>query len=157
MGARISHVVSFAFVAFVAVACGARGPLDLAPDESTLDASASHDSSTNDASFGADASDSAPQPIEDAGVDAPPSPVQCATCIGNKCGTQALACAQSPGCRMILQCVATKCLGGGTPSPSCLAGCAGSDTTALMQAFDVLQCVTNQCGADCLPLLGGGG
>ncbi len=133
------------------VACGARGPLDLAPDESLFDASATEDARDLDASSWTDAN---PSPVE-AGKDTSSSPIACAQCVGQSCGKEVGACLQSMGCRTVLQCVAQKCLGGGAPDAKCLAQCAGNDTQAIFQALAVIQCITGKCGNECLALLSG--
>ena len=136
----------------VIAACGARGPLD---DDAVLDASTTGaDVGTDDVSIIPDA---APPPV-DAPADSASeggSIVECGACLIQSCGADILKCVQATGCRTTLQCVATKCLGGGTPSPACLFNCAAGDPTGALQIFQIFQCVTGKCGPDCTSVLGG--
>ncbi|MDB4944971.1 MAG: hypothetical protein JWP97_4505 [Labilithrix sp.] len=150
------------------VACGSRGPLDDdGPVVSTLDSGA----------LPADAADAGELPSDaatpedgaghdgggpdggktDGGHDAGAEGgtiVDCGSCLVGSCGTQILACVQSPSCRTTLQCVASTCLSGGTPNLGCVLGCAAGDLAGALQIFQVFQCATGTCGSDCGAVLG---
>lgn len=134
-------------VPFVLVACGSRGPLDDSPV-----GDAGRDGSTLDAASDADSDAVAPV---DAGVDAPPTPIDCLKCVQKSCGTKLADCLQDVDCRNVMQCAAQKCLSGGALDPKCLSQCANGNLGGLAQAFSAFQCVTSKCGDTCLPLLGG--
>jgi hypothetical protein len=149
-----------------AVACGSRGPLDIggsygvdASSGTTVDAA--QDVSTSDAA--GDAGEDAPERGDagfqfDSGIPA----INCLVCVGQTCGNQLGMCALDTSCRTVLQCVIQTCAGagGGGIDPQCVLTCGQSDPNALVQVFQVLQCIVQGCGADCASVLsglGGGG
>lgn len=144
-------------IAGLAVACGARGPLDITVIEVAPDAEV--DAPATDASTdAADAQDA----TEDegggpGGFDAGPI-VNCGSCVAGSCGPQLLACIESTGCRDALQCVVTTCLSGGTPSITCIEGCASSDggsASTLPELIGAFTCIVESCGSQCTSVLGG--
>ena len=148
----------------VAAACGSRGPLDIGDVQYPTDdsgANATDATDLVDASAPIDASvpeDVGPDhnggiiPI-DTGIPA----LNCLACVGQSCGTGLVQCFTNTACRTTLQCVGRTCLaGGGTPNPQCLLGCGQADPQSLLQVFQILQCVTMSCGADCSSVLMGG-
>jgi hypothetical protein len=148
------HLANWGIMAFVGItasgfglaACGSRGPLDAdGPLDASTDAAAS------------EVKDAAPDvaPPSDAGPEGG-SIVGCGTCLLTQCSSGLATCALDASCRSTFQCVVTQCLaGGGAPSTSCLASCASGNPQGALQIFQILQCVTGKCGADCTPLLGG--
>jgi hypothetical protein len=144
----------------LAVACGSRGPLDvdiiqLAPD---TDAGA-----TPVVDSGQDATvvvDAGPKPVADTGpsVDANPpreaGVVNCGLCVAQSCGSDIVTCVTDQECLGTLQCVATKCLGGGgSPDPSCFLTCGSGK--GLVQILRIFRCITDTCGPECGDILGG--
>ncbi len=132
-------LAALSFIAVVA-ACGARGPLD---DDAFPDAGGTGaDVGTVDVSTIPDA---APPPL-DAPAEATSeggSIIECGACLITSCGADILKCIQATGCRTTLQCVATTCLGSGTPSPACLFNCASGDPTGALQIFQIFQSVSS--------------
>jgi hypothetical protein len=148
-----------------AIACGSRGPLDIdivAPDASAgtgIDAAADVTSQDAPSEAAAETGGGRDGAIPfDSGIPA----INCVVCIGQTCGNQLGQCALDTGCRTVLQCVITTCAGGGTGGvdPQCVLNCGQSDPNALVQVFQILQCIVQSCGADCASVLsglGGGG
>jgi hypothetical protein len=140
----------------LAVACGARGPLDISGENNNNNSFV--DASTLDGHGGDGAQGQDTSTPEDAAPDSPPNPIQCATCVATKCGMQVQGCITSTSCRTILQCVIQKCVSMGKGSdPTCLAGCAGGDPSGVLQAVAVVECITMQCGPACLGVIPGTG
>jgi len=158
-------------LALLALACGARGPLDI-DDESgsgptstgtaTPDAAAPGQS-TPDASNVTetpDATSVTPVPDANVPVDAPveASLLTCGTCVTQQCGSTILTCVTNTTCAADLQCVA-QCLtadsGGGGIGSSCFLNCGGGGLTGLAPLLPVLDCITQTCGSGCASVLGG--
>jgi hypothetical protein len=157
--AVLVSVAAAALVMGLAVACGARGPLDTVVIEKVY-VEASVDSSvadvTNDtaADAPADVPSEAPAEAEvDAGFDAG-GPINCVTCLTDNCGTTLVTCVTDPGCLMALQCTAQMCLTGGTPNLQCLGNCTGGDAAIQQDLLSTIGCVIGNCPA-CTSLLGG--
>lgn len=142
-------------IAVLAVACGARGPLDIIVVEEAPDADvdAAVDVSVVDAADASDAHDAAEEE-GGGGFDGGPI-VNCGSCVVQSCGTQLLTCIESTTCRTALQCVVTTCLSGGTPDITCIGTCAGSDPTTLADLIGAFTCIIETCGAQCTSVLGG--
>ena len=160
--------VLFLSSASLVVACGSRGPLDIGEEYGrdagvpgvTVDAAMLVDAAPLDAAMPDEANDEpdAPPPRGDAGFtfDSGIPIVNCGACVAQACGTSVVQCIVSTSCRTILQCVATMCLAGGSPSPVCLLTCGSSDPQAAVEVIDLLQCVLNSCGSECATALAGG-
>jgi hypothetical protein len=165
---RVPSILFFvASVSALAVACGSRGPLDIG-DESQIggnpaiatDASGFVDVGANDDGSNPTPVDSGRNPRgNDAGntFDSGIPAVNCAACVFQSCGQDVIGCVTSTGCRTTLQCVATTCLTGGTPSPTCLFTCGQSDPQSVPQVLTLVECVLSSCGQDCTSVLTGGG
>ncbi len=151
MSRIVVGIVLASSVAIVA-ACGSRGPLD---DDGPLDAGTAADVMTADVSAIVDSSPPPPDAPVDAGQDGGGNIIACGTCLIGQCSQGILKCVQTPACQKTLQCVATTCLSGGSPDPACLFKCASGDVSGALQIFQIFQCVTGKCGADCNALLGG--
>lgn len=133
------------------VACGSRSPLDVAERPAApLDAAAP------DASLEAAVPVPVPVPV-DAGREA--GLLDCGVCLANQCSTKMSECIQSAPCRDTFQCILQNCLAGGGLDTPCLFKCGGGNPAGAIQALGVFQCVTQDCGSDCNPLIGalGGG
>ena len=141
--------------AFVLVACGARGPLDVTVIEVVEGPEGGADVGVDAAADATDASeaatDSAP---ETQGFDAGPL-VNCGTCVYQSCGTQLISCLTSTSCRTTLQCVVTMCISGGVPDITCVTTCANGDATALGDVLGAFACIVQTCGTQCTSLLSG--
>ncbi len=149
--------------AAVVCACGSRGPLDVVVVEQVpADAAAdAHHEAGLDAT--ADVTEAAAMDAPPDIVDAPPDTMMmgfdagplgnCGICLAQSCGSQLLTCVTSSGCTAALQCVATTCLTGGNPDPTCFLGCA-SDSTTQMQLLSVVGCILGNCSS-CLGALSG--
>ena len=159
----------------VMAACGSRGPLDDDVEVVYLVADAGQDvTAAADVGAGADTGGGTPDSSSstdaqaDTGRRMPPPgmdggiididtgiPVlNCGLCVVQQCGSQVLGCIESPTCQTTLQCVATMCLAGGTPSPTCILQC-GGDAATLLQLVQIFTCITGSCGTSCLSLVGG--
>ncbi len=145
-------------------ACGVRSPLDYGgdgPDDS--DGSIDTDASDLDVDQLDDgATDSSRDARSDArdggvvGVDTGIPILNCGLCLTGTCQAPLVGCLTNQGCRDILSCAATKCLGGGgTPDPACLLSCANGNIGGGLLAIQAFTCVAGQCGSSCLSALGG--
>lgn len=130
--------------AFTLLACGSKGPLESTP---FVVADAGPDVMP-------DVQDSGAPDVLDAGPDTANPIIDCGRCLVNQCRQPIATCLTDPACRNILGCVATQCLPQGASLP-CMLNCAGGDLRSLAPALAIVQCVTSQCGEDCLPLLSG--
>lgn len=131
------------------VACGSRGPLDDGPIYLAAEAGAPTALDAGDA-------------VRDAAIDARRAGIlECGQCLVGQCSSDVLSCAQSPGCRAMLECVVLQCGGGGGGMDmQCLTSCASGDPAGAAKILQIFQCVTGDCGPECGPLLGdplGGG
>ncbi len=154
--AVLRAAVVAALAAVVVAGCGSRGPLD--SEGTAVDAGM-------EATVEADIPDVTPdRGPPDAGVDAPPGPLDCATCVGQQCGPLILTCLLDTSCRTILQCAAQKCFGGagggggggaGGVDPVCLLQCASGQGKGAGEALQVVQCLTQTCSDKCGGILGG--
>jgi hypothetical protein len=159
------------FALLAATACGSRGPLDISVVEEALDSSVIDSSPPVDASdatamdspadHDASAADGPAEdgrPPRDAAADVPPNPINCATCVGQQCGTDVLACLQNTACRATLQCVITTCIGaGGGFNPQCFVMCANGDPQVIVDVVNIVQCIATNCGMQCVGIIPGGG
>ncbi|MBX3227972.1 MAG: hypothetical protein KIT84_27895 [Labilithrix sp.] len=139
----------------VAAGCGSRGPLD----DDALGAT------TDDAGVTPDAATTTPRPVLDAGrPEREAGAVSCGICVLESCTPAITSCLSNPQCTGIFQCVATTCLapsldGGGGGSNGldtrCLLGCLGGNPAGAVAVLGIFSCLTNTCGPDCGPVLGG--
>jgi hypothetical protein len=81
--------------------------------------------------------------------------VQCVECITQSC-PQVQQCLGDTSCRQGVECVLTQCLSGGGFNFQCAIGCFNGDFGAAIQALQAVQCVYQQCGANCVGGIGGG-
>lgn len=146
---RGAHFVVACVPLIVIAACGSRGPLDIngvdyKPDSGIADASIDTGIDT-----GVDTG------VVDAGRDGT-SLVNCGQCVTQKCASQFLACFQSMACRDALQCAVMNCAGGMNGfDPQCLLQKCSKFLSGFGQLLPVVTCVTQNCGQDCLGVLGG--
>jgi hypothetical protein len=146
------RAIFLGLVAFIPLAaCGSRGPLDVEIVEATEADAAVVDAVVAPAVDASDAAQAHDAPI-DAGHEA--TLVDCGQCLSQKCGAVFIECIQSAPCRATFQCVAQKCVSGGTPDPSCITKCA-NDPKSIGTVLAVITCVTSKCGPDCTSVLGG--
>jgi hypothetical protein len=154
----LRHAVPAALLtSFVLVACGARGPLDITVVEIVEGPEGGVDVAVEaaaDAAEAGDADSAADVAPETQGFDGGPL-VNCGSCVLQSCGTQLLSCIESTPCLTALQCVATTCLSGGVPDPTCVEGCANGDATVLGDLLGAFACIVGTCGSQCTSVLGG--
>jgi hypothetical protein len=135
------------------VACGARGPLDITVIEETAGDAALVPDVAPEAGDAGESSDAPPDrgggfQLPDSGI------IACGACVVQSCGPDLVTCLTSTDCRAALQCIATTCLSGGTPDPTCIAGCS-TDPAALGEAITGLTCIVTSCGSQCTSVLSG--
>lgn len=152
-------LASFLYVALYA--CGGRTLEDGSSEDADgdrIDATSAADgsTSTNDAT--------SPFPSFDANIDTGVPAANCGICAVSKCGTQLLSCFNNPGCQAVVQCVTQTCLGGGGGGGgtggfdnACFLTCAQKDIGGALMAGQILQCITQQCGAGCFQAIGSAG
>ena len=136
----------------MSAACGSRGSLDFELYDQSSGIYALDGSTTGPDSATTHTDGGGPGKPDSAGNPA----IVCGTCVTNQCGKEVVGCVSNTGCRDILQCALLNCLQGGM-DPTCLFKCASGNPTGALQATQVLQCVTKNCGDSCLTALGGGG
>lgn len=149
-GARFIIVcVPFAVIA----ACGSRGPLDInGVDYAKPDTGMIPDTGIVDTGIVDTGIDTG---VEDAGREGG-SLVNCGQCVAQKCSMQFLQCFQSQPCRDALQCAVQNCAGGMNGfDPQCLFSKCSKYFQGFQQLLPVVTCVAQNCGPDCLGVLGG--
>ena len=134
------------------------GPLDGTEIVEQPDGALAADAASVDASSATDGASTGPTDasVDRGGLTLPDSAVvACGACVAQSCGQELLTCVASAGCRAVLQCVATTCVSGGLPDPSCLAGCSSDSAAAQSDAVASLVCIVTSCGSECTSVIAG--
>jgi hypothetical protein len=142
----------------LAVACGARGPLDVVVIQELPEADAGAGADVSSSVDAPGAPEAAPQPMPEAG--GPPGfdaggLLACGGCLAQNCSMQIQGCIGSTTCLSTATCALTNCLSGGAPNVGCiLQQCADGGFQSLGDLVGLFTCVASNCSG-CLGALGG--